>query len=255
MNEDKQKPQVVNPPPPPTEVPAISNGSQFAQQPMSRVEIEQSSVLEKPKLIKSLLTFLVITFWLAFGLLGLVLGDIQAGVLRGEPETGWGILIGFFLIGPPLLIFGLISLIRIRRLRLNGQKIGRTVKMAFIITVCLVVISLIYSLAMSKYEDYASKDRKAAGQLQKELNASKVIDITEATNLLNECKLIALYSEDVIKSEEIKSLLSDPKNDIVLVRVAGNPYNIQVSNRVKDKVLPIAEASKKNCPKFSINGS
>lgn len=226
----------------------------IVSQPMSQSQLEQLSKSEKPKLIKSLLALLVITFWLGLSFLGLVLGDVEAGILRGEPETGWGILFALFFVGPPLLIVGLITLIRVIRLRKDGHKIGRTVKMAGIVTAILLLISVTYSFGMSKYEDYASRDRKAQSQRQAELNKPEAITISYATELLNTCKVKAFYYGDIVKSEEIKAEFNKSNDGVVLVKLAG-PYNIQIADRAKAELLPVAENAKKNCEKFTINGN
>lgn len=247
--DDKEKPQEIPPQPP-----VVVSMSQPEQQPMSNSQIQQLSTSEKPKLIKSLLALLVITFWLGLSFVGLVVGDIRAGVLRGEPETGWGIFFALWLVGPPFLIFGPITLIRVRKLRADGQKIGQTVKMSGVITAILLVISGVYSIGMSKYEDYASRDRKKQGQHQAALNNNETITAEYATKLLNTCKLEAFYYGDIVKSEKIKAEFNKPNDGIVLVKLNGSPYNIQIAERAKAQLLPIAENAKNNCPSFTING-
>lgn len=86
--------------------------------------------------------------------MGLLIGDIRAGLLRGEPETGWGLAIAIFLIGPPLILFGIIALIRIIGLKRSGHKIGPTIKKAGVIAVILLIISVLYSVGMNIYEQY-----------------------------------------------------------------------------------------------------
>lgn len=104
----------------------------------------------KPKVIKPLLALLVITFWLGLSIAGLVIGDIQSGVLSGEPETGWGILLAIYLMGPPFLIFSLFTVLSVKKARKAGNNIRPTLKLAGIITIVLVVVSGLYNFGMSK---------------------------------------------------------------------------------------------------------
>lgn len=93
---------------------------------------------KKPEINKPLLNLLVSTFTLFLVFLTLILGDISSGVLSGKPETGWGIMFAIFFFGPLLLIYSIFSLLKIKRLRSDGQNISHTVKRS------IIIVTLIY---------------------------------------------------------------------------------------------------------------
>jgi hypothetical protein len=107
---------------------------------------------------------------------------------------------------------------------------------------------------MSKYEDYASKDRREQGLRQAALNKNKNITVAYATELLNGCKLRDYFYGGYIKSDQIKSQLTKNNDLIILVQFNGDPRNIHVGDKANEQLLPIAQNAKKNCPQFSING-
>lgn len=220
---------------------------------MKNSQNKQQSAAEKPKLINSLLMLLVITFLLGLCIASLVIADIQAGVLQGVPETVYGLMISLFLFGPPFIVFGLITLGRAKRLKKDNQNIGRTIRIAGLITAIILVVSGVYSFSMSKAGD-SRIDRGAQERQRAALNDNETITAEYATELLDTCKLKALYYGDTVKSESIKSEFSKQNDGIVLVKIDGLPYNIQIAERTKAQLLPIAENADKNCPNFSING-
>lgn len=86
-------------------------------------------------------------------------------------------------------------------------------------------------------------------------NEYETITTAYTIELLNSCKLQALYYGDVVKSESIKSEFTKQNDGIVLVKLNGSPYNIQIAERAKAQLLPVAENAKKSCPDFSISGN
>jgi len=238
----------------PSEPPIKGSISQAVSPKVFESKPMQTSTLEIPKVNKSLVALLVVTFLLGANFIGLILGDVFAGVLSGKAETGWGVMAAVFFVGPPLLVFGAITLLRIRRFKNNGQKIGRTIKLAGIISAVILAVYGLFIFGIYKYDEYSSRNEKAQAVRQHELNKNETITIAYATELLSSCKVRAYYYGDIIKSSSIKSELAKQNVGVVLVKLNGSPNNIQVSNDANVQLLAIAENAKKICSKFSING-
>lgn len=52
----------------------------------------------------------------------------------------------------------------------------------------------------------------------------------------------------------LSPIFNKDNDGVVLVKLNGEPYNIQVADRATARLLPVAENAKKNCSGFSING-
>lgn len=202
---------------------------------------------------KTLLVLLVITFLLSFSALSLVAMDIQIGALRGEPETGWGILVAAWFLVPPLSLFGILSLFKLRQMDAKKSPIAHTVKVAAVVSVILIVVSAIYTYGRDRYYDYAGQEERAVYQQLAEENKNEVISPEEAADLLNTCRLkILSYGNP---SSDISSEFSNPENQVVLVKLQRKPHTIWIAESAKSVLLPVAENAKKACPELKIVGS
>lgn len=99
--------------------------------------------MQTEKINKLFFILLTIFFLSLETLLAFYLGDIQAGVLSGEPETGWGIAIGTILFGPPTILFGILSFFKARSLKKHGQNSKKTIKASLLASLVIFFASVV----------------------------------------------------------------------------------------------------------------
>jgi len=91
-----------------------------------------------------LLLYLVASILLGAGVISAVGGDIAAGVLRSAPETGWGVAIAFFMLGPPLLVGSFLTAMRLEKIKKTQHPAAPTVKVASIVSLVLLAVYTLY---------------------------------------------------------------------------------------------------------------
>jgi hypothetical protein len=167
-----------------------------------------------------------------------VSGDISSGVLRGEPETGWGILLALFMLLPIALVTGLISFI-------YGNKYLRsTNKPKWIIPFLALIIGLVL-LSGWFYNDNVNKRpvntkdtslESRIRQLSNEVQADyfKNGTLPEQTN----DKYIGINYKVLDKTKAIYQLCGDFASSTL------EYYSGDVAQKVKEgTVLSLSEAS------------
>ncbi len=212
------------------------------------VAASQLVVNESNKLNLPLLIILILTINVTINVLGLILADIVAGALSGKAETGYGIVFAIFL-SPIVIGLLLISFLRIRRLRRNGEKVAKTVKFAVLISIVLSVIGLGYEFGTRIYENHINAPKHAQIQKKIEANKNESISINYATQLLNSCKLVNVYN-GTRSTETVGTEVRNSKEGVFLVKVNGQPYNIWVTDNAESSLKTPIDNAIKNCPKF-----
>jgi len=261
-----------------------TNDQQYITEPMSSSELEEIANAEKQQEVdKSLVALLAITFAIAGLFVALILVTVLAllFVPSSRSIAGLSTVIAIYLVGPPLLIFGIITLIKVKRAKAKGQKIGKAVrkagfflflppilwpilksknkrvgKAAIVVVVIFGIVGIFMPFLLIKLrEEHDVKAAEERNQQLVERRKSETISISYASELLNGCKLKWVKYGDAIKEKDgIESELSKDNEGVALTKdYNGDPFSIYIAKRAETQLLPLAKKAENNCYNFAIS--
>ncbi len=227
------------------------------QSPVSFNTEGSDPVGQPPAKQKTNIPFLIILFlaiWVWLAEISLVVADIRVGALHGAAETGYGFVFAIFL-SPITIGLTIVSLMRAHRLKAQGYKFGKTIKIVIAAVVALSLVAGVDHVINKRLEDSSHKKNQAKVELLKQQLADKPITAKQASDLMTSCKAVAAYVEKVGDKNDVKlnDEIENAPEGIVKLGSYLNEDNNQViwMSKQASSVLkqPIATA-KKHCTGF-----
>jgi len=247
-----------------------TDGKSSTTEPISSSELTQSekrkldrSLRKLDKVDKALLILSVITFLLALFFIVAVLGNILPGAQPSETDS-LAMFLALFYVGPPLVIFGVLTLTAARKVKSTGQRIGKTIRMAGIITAILIVVLPALSVFTLKNAERRSERQNQEywdqyyreQKLRDERREGEAISISRAAELLESCEVSEMryYAYRQFAHNDVEEILNEENDGVVLANDGrGNPV-IYIAERAEAQLTPLAEEAVKNCPGFAARG-